>query len=50
MRTAADNLLAGNEAPSEQMLSVGCSIKWKQGNTQIYNARCYRPCMETYRP
>ena len=38
MRTAADNLLAGNEAPKEQIPTVGCSIKWKQGNTQIYNA------------
>jgi peroxiredoxin len=29
LRTALDALLAGQEAPSQQRPSIGCSIKWK---------------------
>ena len=36
LRHAADSLLAGNEAPKEQIPSVGCNIKWKQGNEPEY--------------
>jgi len=36
MKNAADSLLAGNEAPEEQIPSMGCSIKWKQGNVPEY--------------
>jgi len=32
LRAALDNLLAGKPAPGNQKPSVGCSIKWKQGN------------------
>lgn len=32
MRSAADKLLAGESAPSEQKPSLGCNIKWKAGN------------------
>jgi len=37
MRNAADNLLAGKDAPNQQIPSVGCSIKWKQGNQPDYS-------------
>lgn len=36
MRDAADSLLAGDTAPKQQIPSVGCSIKWKQGNAPDY--------------
>lgn len=36
MRDAADRLLAGSSAPIEQIPSMGCSIKWKPGNTPDY--------------
>jgi len=36
MRNAADRLLSGSSAPSEQIPSMGCSIKWKSGNTPEY--------------
>lgn len=36
MRNVADKLLAAVEAPIEQIPSVGCGIKWKQGNQPEY--------------
>lgn len=36
MRNAANKLLATEEAPMEQIASVGCGIKWKQGNKPEY--------------
>lgn len=36
MQKAVDNLLAGEEAPKEQLASLGCNIKWKQGNEPEY--------------
>jgi len=36
MRDAADLLLNNKEAPKEQIPSMGCSIKWKQGNAPEY--------------
>lgn len=36
MRNAADNLLVGNQAPLEQIPSVGCNIKWKRDNQPEY--------------
>ena len=36
MRNAANKLLATEEAPVEQIPSVGCGIKWKQGNQPEY--------------
>ena len=36
IRNAADQLLAGNPAPEQQIPSMGCSIKWKQGNAPDY--------------
>jgi len=32
LRAAADAVLAGRPAPAEQFPSVGCSIKWNEGN------------------
>jgi len=32
MRAAADTVLAGKPAPSAQLPSMGCSLKWKPGN------------------
>lgn len=32
LRAAADAVLAGRPVPAEQHPSVGCSIKWKEGN------------------
>lgn len=32
LRRAADALLAGESAPMPQIQSVGCNIKWKEGN------------------
>ena len=36
MRAAADALLAGQAAPTEQKASLGCNIKWKAGNEPEY--------------
>lgn len=36
MREAADFLLAGKAAPTEQLASLGCNIKWKTGNEPEY--------------
>lgn len=36
MRNAVDSLLAGKDTPDEQIPSVGCGIKWKQGNQPDY--------------
>lgn len=38
MRMAADSLLAGKPAPTEQKSSLGCNIKWKAGNEPEYFA------------
>jgi peroxiredoxin len=32
LRNAIDAVLAGNDAPGEQMPSMGCAISWKPGN------------------
>lgn len=37
MRNAADKLLVAKDAPIEQIPSVGCGIKWKQGNQPEYS-------------
>lgn len=36
LRAAADALLAGRPAPSEQIPGIGCNIKWKVGNEPEY--------------
>jgi peroxiredoxin len=36
LRAAMDALLAGDEITSEQRPSIGCSIKWKEGNAPAY--------------
>lgn len=36
MIAAADALLAGQAAPSDQKASLGCNIKWKAGNEPAY--------------
>ncbi|MCH7562789.1 MAG: thioredoxin family protein [Gemmatimonadetes bacterium] len=36
LRAAADSLLAGREAPAQQLPSIGCNIKWKPGNAPDY--------------
>jgi peroxiredoxin len=36
LRAAADAVLAGNPVSDEQWPSMGCSIKWKPGNTPAY--------------
>ena len=36
LRAAVDALLSGEELPDEQYPSMGCSIKWKDGNTPAY--------------
>ncbi len=36
LRRALDALLAGEPAPAEQKPSIGCNIKWKQGNEPAY--------------
>ncbi len=36
LRAAADAALAGASAPSEQIPSMGCNIKWKSGNEPVY--------------
>lgn len=32
LRRAADTILAGDQAPRDQIASQGCSLKWKPGN------------------
>ncbi len=36
LRAAVDAVLAGEPVSEEQWPSMGCSIKWKQGNTPAY--------------
>jgi peroxiredoxin len=36
LRSALDALLAGHNPPEEQRPSMGCNIKWKQGNEPDY--------------
>jgi thiol-disulfide isomerase/thioredoxin len=36
LRAAVDAVLAGNPVNEEQWPSMGCSIKWKPGNTPAY--------------
>ncbi len=38
LRVAVDALLAGGPLPAEQRPSLGCNIKWKQGNAPDYFA------------
>lgn len=38
LRAAIDAVLAGNPAPTEQLPSAGCNIKWAQGNAPDYFA------------
>jgi peroxiredoxin len=36
LRAAADALLAGRKPTAQQTPSIGCNIKWKQGNAPAY--------------
>jgi peroxiredoxin len=36
LRTAVDRVLAGEEVDPEQISSIGCNIKWKEGNEPEY--------------
>jgi peroxiredoxin len=36
LRAAADAVLAGDPVPTDQRASMGCNIKWKQGNEPDY--------------
>jgi peroxiredoxin len=36
VRAAVDAVLAGNAPPTDQKPSIGCSIKWKEGNAPDY--------------
>jgi len=36
MGVVADAVLAGGEVDADQRPSVGCNIKWKQGNAPAY--------------
>ena len=36
LRAACDAVLAGGEVSSEQMPSIGCNIKWKEGDAPDY--------------
>jgi hypothetical protein len=36
LRAAVDAVLAGSAVTDEQWPSMGCSIKWKPGNTPAY--------------
>jgi peroxiredoxin len=36
LRSAADAVLEGRPVPEEQRSSIGCNIKWKQGNAPEY--------------
>ncbi|MCB1919825.1 MAG: thioredoxin family protein [Candidatus Competibacteraceae bacterium] len=37
LRAAADAVLAGQPAPTDQKPSIGCNIKWKAGNEPDYS-------------
>ena len=39
MRAALEAVLAGKPVPADQKPSVGCNIKWKQGNEPVYFKR-----------
>lgn len=39
LRAALDAVLAGRPVPSDQKPSIGCNIKWKQGNEPAYFKR-----------
>ena len=36
LTAAIDAVLAGKDAPGNQKPSMGCNIKWKQGNEPAY--------------
>jgi peroxiredoxin len=36
LREATDQVLAGKEVPEDQTPSIGCNIKWKEGNEPEY--------------
>ncbi|MEL6941001.1 MAG: thioredoxin family protein, partial [Cyanobacteria bacterium J06598_1] len=36
LRAALDQLVAGQTAPTTQMPSIGCNIKWAPGNEPAY--------------
>jgi hypothetical protein len=36
LRAAVDAVLSGQPASADQWPSMGCSIKWKPGNTPAY--------------
>jgi thiol-disulfide isomerase/thioredoxin len=36
LRLVLDNLLSGQEIPTDQIPSIGCNIKWKAGNEPSY--------------
>ena len=36
LRAACDAVLAGNSLPEQQTPSIGCNIKWKEGNAPAY--------------
>lgn len=36
MRAALDALVAGSDLPAEQTPSIGCNIKWREGNAPSY--------------
>ena len=36
LREATDKVLAGEEVPEDQAPSIGCNIKWKEGNEPEY--------------
>ncbi|MGD8501054.1 MAG: hypothetical protein PVJ86_10430, partial [Phycisphaerales bacterium] len=36
LRAALDAVLEGKDVPTEQKPSIGCNIKWKQGNEPEY--------------
>lgn len=39
LRRASDALLAGTSIPDDQRASIGCNIKWKEGNEPRYFSR-----------
>lgn len=36
LRTVLDHLVAGRPVPADQVPSIGCNIKWKEGNAPDY--------------
>ena len=36
LRTAIDAVIAGGKTPEQQKPSLGCNIKWKEGNEPQY--------------